>query len=321
MLKRYCQILLIVGCSMFIEVQTVNAQKGELSFPAELTTFQPYAKNPIFTGRSSTTQATEENAWDQKIRERGWILKENGLYRMWYTGYRDEPEALRKLGYATSIDGVHWQRHPENPILPNLWIEDMMVMKQGDLYYMFAEGKADIAHYLTSKDGVDWQPQGPLDIRQTSGEPISKGPRGTPTVWYAEGTWYLFYERMDQGVWLATSKGLKVFTNYQDDPVLKCGPEPYDKYAVALNQILFYQGKYYAYYHGSGYADWREWNTNIAVSEDLIHWTKYAHNPILEENQSSGIVVEEDDSFRLYSMHDKVQLHFSVPKEAKDLKE
>jgi len=37
----------------------------------------------------------------------------------------------------------------------------------------------------------------------------------------------------------------------------------------------------------------------------LIHWEKYAGNPLLPtvDNKSSGIVVPDGDKFRLYTMH------------------
>ena len=99
---------------------------------------------------------------------------------------------------------------------------------------------------LTSTDGLKWTDHGSLDIRKTDGTPIDPGPYGTPTAWFENGTWYLFYERGDQGIWLATSKDLKVWTNVKDDPVIAMGPEPYDKTAVALNQVVKRDGFYYA---------------------------------------------------------------------------
>jgi hypothetical protein len=52
----------------------------------------------------------------------------------------------------------------------------------------------------------------------------------------------------------------------------------------------------------------------VAVSTDLIHWTKYAGNPLLPvtDNRSSGMVVPDGDRFRLYTMHDRVDVYFSV---------
>lgn len=44
-----------------------------------------------------------DGAWDMIIRERGWVLFEEGRYHLWYTGYPDK-EAFRQVGYATSPD-------------------------------------------------------------------------------------------------------------------------------------------------------------------------------------------------------------------------
>ncbi len=156
---------------------------------------------------------------------------------------------------------------------------------------MFAEGKNDIAHLLTSTDGRKWTDHGPLDVRKTDGSPISPGPYGTPTAWFENGTWYLFYERGDQGVWLATSKDSKIWTNVQDDPVIAMGPEPYDKAAVAVNQIVKRDGFYYAFYHANSQRPWKDWTTCLARSRDLVHWEKYPGNPIIGNNCSSAILV------------------------------
>ena len=144
---------------------------------------------------------------------------------------------------------------------------------------MFAEGRNDIAHLLTSPDGLKWTDRGSLDIRKADGSPISPGPYGTPAAWFEDGTWYLFYERGDRGVWLATSKDRKVWTNVKDDPVIAMGPEPYDQTAVAVNQIVKRDGYYYAFYHANSERPWKDWTTCVARSRDLVHWEKYPGNP------------------------------------------
>jgi len=271
-------------------------------FPEELVHFQTFSENPVFEG-------TGEPTWDQKIRERGYILKEGETYHMWYTGLRPDGESL-SLGYATSLDGLSWKRYAENPIFDESWTEDMMVVNVNGTYHMFAEGKGDIAHRLSSKDRIHWLDHGPLDMRTSDGSPLGEGPYGTPTVWRENNLWYLFYERNDLGIWLASSNDLEIWTNVQDDPVIAMGPETYDQYGLAVNQILKYKGWYYAYYHGTAFEDWHEWSTNIAASKDLVHWTKYNQNPIMGMNRSSGILVPDGDKFRLYTMHDKVEVHF-----------
>lgn len=300
-MKNGCLLFCLVLFAGYRLPERVVSPVDEPSFPARLVQFTPYSNNPVFSG-------TEQDTWDKHIRERGYILHEGKTYHLWYTGYRDGKNQTKFLGYATSADGFHWTRYAGNPIHTDTWVEDMSVVKSADTYYMFAEGKDDIAHLLTSTDRIHWQERGPLAIRYADGRPLSKGPFGTPTIWKEADTWYLFYERSDEAVWLATSKDLTVWTNVQDEPVLKKGPETYDQYAVAMNQIIKYKGRYYGYYHASAYKDWHEWSMNVAVSTDLIHWTKYPHNPILGNNCSSGILVPDGASYRLYTMHPDVKV-------------
>lgn len=280
---------------------------GEL-FPRELVEFVADPREPVFTGAGA-------GQWDDRIRERGWILREGDVYRMWYTGYERDGGSPMKLGYATSPDGLRWTRYEHNPIYGEHWVEDMMIVRRDGTYYMFAEGQGDQAQLLTSADGIQWRRMGQLDVRRVNGEPIEPGPYGTPTAWFENDTWHLFYERRDLGIWLATSRDMQVWTNVQDEPVLTLGPGDYDKEQVALNQIIKHDGRYYAYYHGAGPplpgTRKRLWCTCIATSKDLLHWEKYAQNPLfpLAENKSSGILVHDGQRYVLYTMHDQVVRH------------
>ncbi len=273
-------------------------------FPAELVQFESFAGNPVFKGTGTGT-------WDNGIRERGYILHEGRTYHMWYTGYSNKTET-KFLGYASSLDGITWKRYEGNPIFTDGWVEDVYVIKEAGIYYMFAEGKNDVAHMLTSTDRFHWIEKGNLDIRQVDGKPIESGPYGTPTVLKVKEKWYLFYERNDQGVWLAVSDDLLKWTNVQNEPVLKMGPDMYDKFGIAMNQVVKYKGLYYGYYHATAFKDWHEWSTNVAVSGDLIHWTKYGSNPIIGNNKSSGILVKDKKQFRLYTMHRQVNIHVTA---------
>jgi hypothetical protein len=213
------------------------------------------------------------------------------------------------LGLATSPDGIRWTRHPGNPIFSEAWTEDVFVVVHDGLYHMFAEGKDDIAHRLTSSDGVHWEDQGSLDVRLRSGAPLPPGPYGTPAVWIEDGTWHLFYEREDLGIWLARSTDLEVWTNVRDEPVIGLGPADYDRHAVALNQVVRYRGRYYGIYHANADPEWKgPWTTCLAVSDDLVDWEKYPGNPIIRSDDSSGILVEVGDGLRLYTMHPVVKL-------------
>ena len=294
--------------AVFAQAPAANLEQRATSsiteFPPELAKWALLEGNPVFRGEGP-------GHWDAKIRERGWIIREGDTYHLWFTGYDGTREGIKLLGYATSSDGLHWTRSPRNPLVREHWVEDMMVARHGDTFYMFSEGgDSNHAEMLTSNNGIDWKWEGPLDIRKADGRTPAQKPCGTPTVWIEGGTWYLFYEWKDQGAWLAKSANpmSRVWINVQDEPVLSLGPADYDKEMIALNQVIKYRGAYYGFYHGSGGGDPRIWNTNVARSIDLVHWTKYARNPIVEENKSSGIVVPCGSKFRLYTMHDRVDV-------------
>jgi beta-1,2-mannobiose phosphorylase / 1,2-beta-oligomannan phosphorylase len=288
-----------LGILLALGVPPSRAQE----FPPQLVKWVPLRERPVFQGGG-------DNAWDRKIRERGWILQIDGTYHLWYTGYNDALSPNKFLGHATSPDGLDWTRDPANPLVRDSWVEDMCVVRDGGRFFMFAEGKDDIAHLLTAEDPTHWTDRGPLDIRRTNGQPISPGPRGTPTVWVEDGKWYLFYERGDRGVWLATSEDPTriEWKNAQDDPVLPMGPKAFDKYAVAVNQIIKRDGIYYAFYHANAHQPWKDWTTDIARSKDLVRWEKYPGNPIIDSNCSSGIVVPGPSGLRLYTMHPEVRV-------------
>jgi predicted GH43/DUF377 family glycosyl hydrolase len=299
----------ILGAALSVpSPQRLSAQDAAQSpeFPPEFLHWQSDNRNPIFTGAGP-------NHWDVKIRERGWIIKEEDVWSLWYTGYDGTKTGQRMLGYATSPDGIVWTRFVQHPLDDQHWIEDVQITKVDDTYYMVAEGVNDQAQLLVSKDKLHWEKRGSLDIRYTDGKPIEPGPYGTPTAFHENNTWYLFYERRDQGIWLAKSTDLKVWHHVQDEPVIGLGPDHYDAKMIAMNQIVKKNGKYYAMYHGSGSDEKPSlWTTNLAVSSDLIHWKKYPGNPLLpeKENKSSGILVFDGKQYRLYTMHENVQVHF-----------
>lgn len=278
------------------------SQAQQEGWPRDLVEWTPRAENPVFQGEGGA-------AWDKKIRERGWIAVEEGVFHLWYTGYNDEVSPLRRLGHATSADGLRWRRDPDNPLVRDEWVEDVNVVRRNGQLLMFAEGTNDQAHALASTDGRRWTETGRLDVRLRDGSPVPPGPYGTPTVWVEGETWHLFYERRDEGIWLATSKDRRVWTNVRDEPVLARGPSTYDRTAVALNQIIKRDGWYYGLYHANAERPWKEWTTCLARSRDLVHWEKYPGNPIVRDNASSGQFVEVGGRLRLYTMHPEVRAY------------
>ncbi|MBN1339427.1 MAG: hypothetical protein JXA03_08890, partial [Bacteroidales bacterium] len=73
-------LLIIVSLACQSNKKGTQEKTGQEEFPSEMVSFQAFENNPIFSG-------TNQNTWDAFIRERGFILIEDGIYKMWYTGY------------------------------------------------------------------------------------------------------------------------------------------------------------------------------------------------------------------------------------------
>jgi len=103
--------------------------------------------------------------WETRVNRPGVVRREDG-YHMWYTG-QDRKRAW--IGYATSLDGLHWARRGEEPVLgPEHPWEGTSVMcphvlwapGQG-LWRMWYSGgeqyEPDAIGYATSEDGQRWR--------------------------------------------------------------------------------------------------------------------------------------------------------------------
>ena len=298
------RIFLLVFLTALLFGCTSKKNEVDSEFPSKLVNFVPLKTDAVFAG-------TGESTWDKMIRERGFVLKEGNEWRLWYTGYNTDSVDTHFLGLATSQDGINWKRYPGNPIYKDSWIEDMIVVNHNNKYYIFAEGRDDIMHWFTSQDGINWNNEGAVKIYTTKGVAI-EGSSGTPTIWIEDDVWYLYYEKRDRGIWLAKSKDLKEWKNISDNPVITTGPDAYDKYAIAMDHIIKYNGRYYGYYHASAKKDWSEWTTDVAMSEDLINWKKYPGNPVIGVNKSSPVLVEYGSKYLLYTMHPDVRVFIST---------
>lgn len=133
------------------------------------------------------------------------VTFENGRFRMWYAaGETYEPNVIC---YAESADGIHWEKHAENPVFtcnPEKEYEQnrigaVQLLKEDGGYLMFYIGYKDINTACIcaarSKDGVsDWQrvPENPL-VTPTKGS-WDEDSCYKPTVIRADdGTYRLWY--------------------------------------------------------------------------------------------------------------------------------
>jgi beta-xylosidase len=128
------------------------------------------------------------------------ILREDGVYRMWYSSLCDAKDGPGGIGLATSRDGIHWQRaNGGKPVLtvgPPAALADTpaalnsanimgpCVLHVGDRYLMWYTGMSTARHssgfgfyrifLASSPDGIQWQ-------RENNGQPVlDLGPPSAP---------------------------------------------------------------------------------------------------------------------------------------------
>jgi hypothetical protein len=86
-----------------------------------------------------------DRAWDDFAVARAHVLYDGEMYKMWYEGHDG---GTWRIGYATSIDGVHWERAPGNPILDlgpeGAWdsvvVSEPYVVYDGHTYRLYHSG-------------------------------------------------------------------------------------------------------------------------------------------------------------------------------------
>jgi predicted GH43/DUF377 family glycosyl hydrolase len=100
--------------------------------------------------------------WDSWAVHAGPVIKENNVYRMYYSGWDD---AMKKwhIGLAFSSDGINWLKHPfpimyagegwEFQIIPS------SIIKVNDIYYLYYYGRNYPSYNIGlafSNDGINW---------------------------------------------------------------------------------------------------------------------------------------------------------------------
>jgi beta-fructofuranosidase len=60
----------------------------------------------------------DSGAWDDYTTWTGSVIRHEGLWYFLYTGgSRSEKGLVQRIGLATSVDLIHWEKHPANPLI------------------------------------------------------------------------------------------------------------------------------------------------------------------------------------------------------------
>jgi len=191
----------------------------------DLSSFVKYADNPIL--------GPEPGTWRDGEQQTPAALEVDGEVWLYYSGAAVEGEPLQ-IGLATSADGLHFEVHPDNPIMgsegevggfdgravahPSVW-------RRGDgLFEMwYASGEPTIG-YAVSEDGVDW-------LRYCD-NPVFAGDGGwdrgfakSQEVYFDGALYWMSYSGCEKECyeigWAVSADGVRWVT--PDEPVLPVG--------------------------------------------------------------------------------------------------
>jgi len=238
----------------------------------------------------------------------------DGRYRMYYTGRSDI--ANWAIGTAVSADLFHWTKHPDPVLLSGEdWdhqIDFPWPIYASGLYHIFFEAKRLIStpypvdpvygrwpgmtvyHMYTRSTGVATSADG-IHFEKDPNPPIGPGAAGEwdgngicASRVYPWGDGYgMYYAGSDSKVartGLAFSKDLRHWTRYEHNPIMDVGgPGAWDSGSTLFGSVVALDDGYVGIYEGE---DGQQMQLGLAYSEDRIHWTRFADNPIVRTEHS-----------------------------------
>lgn len=242
------------------------------------------------------------------------IIKEGATYKMWYTsgGFNYPPDTLMRsrISYATSTDGISWNKYAGNPVLDvdysggwdSLGVETISVLidsaaPANERYKMWYAGqyfnsyRYDIG-YAYSPDGINWTKHNAPVLSVGNTSEWDNGFIEGPSVIKDGNTykmWYCGYDAIPDAsgtdgkanVGYATSPDGINWTKYAGNPILVTGINTWDSIYVQDPHVIKENGEYHMWYGGGSNGTYYDQQVGYATSLDGITWTKFPLNPVL----------------------------------------
>lgn len=223
-------------------------------------------------------------AWDDQFTFAPSVLLDGSVYKMWYVG-SSTADTTRKIGYATSLDGITWTRAGNSPVFTagatGGWDEKISfptVIKDGTIYKMWYTGLntsgAGQVGYATSPDGKIW-------TRYAANPVLAYGTNiswdadyiGSPNVVKVDSQYHMWYRGgINGGIGYATSPDGISWTKYVGNPVIANGSNGWDH--TPYHPRVIYDGvEFHMWYSGCNPAG-DLCQVGYATSADGAHWTR-----------------------------------------------
>jgi predicted GH43/DUF377 family glycosyl hydrolase len=267
-------------------------------------------------GNSAVLAPGGSGAWDSFHVYRSAVVKVGNTYRMYYSG--NNGSFWTGIGLATSTDGINWNKHASNPVIPRgtgtAWDSshalEASVVFDGSTWYLFYRGTSSIG-LATSSDGITFTKNASNPVlTPTSGWESTQ--IDAMSVIYEGGTFTMWYGARDNSTYQigrATSPDGTHWTRDSANPVLRLG-SGWESTHVSAPSVIKIGRMYYLFYAGH---DGTTSRVGLATSWDGRTWTKASSNPmwgpVVETYMSASthpgaLLVDGDRLWAWFSGHD-----------------
>jgi predicted GH43/DUF377 family glycosyl hydrolase len=183
--------------------------------------------------------AGETGSWDSDHVGPGSVYYDSAFH-LWYGGIKG---GFVRSGYATSQDGIHWTKHPDNPVLESESVEDWdypriqlsTIVYENSIFHGWYGGgqmlEWDIG-YMSSTDGIEWE-------KNENNPVLNKGESGDWDEGFVAFTTVLYDEAASIfRMWYTGGKGLDAYSHkigYAETPPVGIDKHEADRLIIYPN--------------------------------------------------------------------------------------
>jgi predicted GH43/DUF377 family glycosyl hydrolase len=204
------------------------------------------------------------SGWENDV-NRPVVIKQGGVYHMWYTGQTHDHSAI---GHAISSDGVAWKRMSDRPVFSAtqpwekvaVMCPDVIWDSKAKLYKMWYSGgdqyEPDAIGYATSADGIAWARNKENPIFKSDPKIEWEQAKVTACQVVKDGKWYLMFYigfRDVDHAQIGVARSKDGVTNWQRlpaNPIIRPGQDQWDADACYKPYAIFDGKKWLLWYNG-----------------------------------------------------------------------
>ena len=267
------------GCRVAINLDNASAAgaRRAINYTKRARSLVRYPDNPVI-------KVGKKGAWDDQTL--GCFTVLDGGDKFYFYSGGTQYGKPKKIGMATSKDGIHWAKYEKNPLFAGSM---PYAIKVGDTFRLYHPGKDDTGRHglqmRTSRDGFNWSK--PKTV-------LAGGILDPCVVRVVENEFHLYYcaggrkMKNGKGVWefkahMATSEdGIR--WKKEPKPALPLGPKgSWDSQSHAGPCVLKLEDAFHMWYLGSGTCKGKTaWRIGHATSPDGLNWTRSGKAPVLD---------------------------------------